>query len=368
MTKMKKLVSLLLGVVMAMGMMVPAIASENLDNCAEISLTNQEREVIIDIPIYVTYINPTRIGNQNIQEIANQNLCKQIENSSLSNSTSNREIIISNNEYNTKMVSQKEKIEMCETPFYVNTLKNAYELTSAGVIVKSINFFVVNKDENNINRGNADPSDPNYWLNTCTKLGTRNGYQFLYTESAINVETDQVVPGNLASTMNWKDIFAKSIKIVADRLVKNKVYDSTTIVYDVLSTIIDGYTPALSVSYSTGGGYVKAKVSGTVYQRTIFLEDKLNKFSGYAYYTYGATQRLVSTIVTEVKYPIKKNASGTYEYKVLAGTSSAKTTYTPGYLGNTSLYDSILECYKKNTYVTHEESIDVKKNMTTLLS
>lgn len=369
----KKTTSIALASIMILALMTPVMAAQDVPNDSTVFLTEEEKTTIANIPIYLTYIYTSDEDEiYNIQEGANQKLIEQTQEMSTyraARSNVSEGVIITDDAYTVRCVSPEEKSAMFDNILYTSTLKNAQELMANGIIVKNINFFVVNSPENMTAPMAAnDPSDPNYWLSTCTKLGTRNGYQFLYTESMTNVETGWVVPGNLTASLNWQSILQKSIKIAMDRYVKNTVYDTVSLTYDILSTMIDGYTPPLSISYSAGGGYVKAKVSGTLYQRTIFLEDKLNKFNGYAYYTYGGTQRLASAVKVDTKYPIKQNTSGTYEFAYKTGTSNIKTTSTPGYAGNTTLYDSILSCYNMNTYVTHVETIDVRQYMTTLLS
>lgn len=124
-----------------------------------------------------------------------------------------------------------------------------------------------------------------------------------------------------------------------------------------------------SLSYSSSEGYVKAKVSGDIYIRTVLIRDDLDRVEGYAYYSWGTTQRFAAALRVDSKYPYKRNASGTYEYRYPSKTYPTKNSSTPGYYGNATLYASIIQLYNNTIgYFTHDESIDVTSAVASMLS
>jgi len=128
-----------------------------------------------------------------------------------------------------------------------------------------------------------------------------------------------------------------------------------------LKTFFDIYTPPISVEYSTAGGYLKAKVSGTLYIRTILIKDVLDRIPGYAYYDWGTTEQLKAKLKIDAKWPIGKRPGGTYEYDTR--TYTYEPTYvsnTPGFYGNSTLYRSVIDLYENTMgYFTHNEHIDI---------
>ncbi|WDC83418.1 hypothetical protein PL321_11780 [Caloramator sp. mosi_1] len=51
-----------------------------------------------------------------------------------------------------------------------------------------------------------------------------------------------------------------------------------------MSTLFSSFDVPLSITYSSSGGYIKAKVSGDLYIRTVFIKDNKDRIPGYAYY------------------------------------------------------------------------------------
>lgn len=90
---------------------------------------------------------------------------------------------------------------------------------------------------------------------------------------------------------------------------------------------------------------------------------------GNAYYSWGTTQRFAAALRVDSKYPYKRNASGTYEYRYPSKTYPTKNSSTPGYYGNATLYASIIQLYNNTIgYFTHDESIDVTSAVASMLS
>ena len=204
--------------------------------------------------------------------------------------------------------------------------------------------------------------------NNCTYLGTYNGYKFLYLESSVGVETSEVTPGNISGSLKWDEIAQKTLEVVLDHYVKNSYYKAVRAVANGLSTLFSIYESPLTITYSASSGYVKAKVSGDLYVRTVLIRDDLDRVEGYAYYNWAKTERFAAALRVDAKYPYKQNASGTYEYRYPSYTFSTQNSYTPGYYGNSTFYSSVISLYNNTIgYFTHDESIDVYSAVAALL-
>lgn len=159
------------------------------------------------------------------------------------------------------------------------------------------------------------------------------------------------------------------MEVVCDHYVKGDFYKAVKAASEKLSTLFSIYESPLTISYSSSEGYVKAKVSGDIYIRTVLIRDDLDRVEGYAYYSWGTTQRFAAALRVDSKYPYKRNASGTYEYRYPSKTYPTKNSSTPGYYGNATLYASIIQLYNNTIgYFTHDESIDVTSAVASMLS
>lgn len=242
-------------------------------------------------------------------------------------------------------------------------------MIDSGVKVNYVNLFSGASDVDNAVRAAGDPDDISYWEDNCESLGTYSGYKFLYLESSAGVESSEVVPGNISGSWKWSEIAKKSIEVLCDHYVKGNFYKAIKAVSSGLSTLFSIYESPLTISYGSSEGYIKAKVSGDIYIRTVLIRDDLDRVEGYAYYGWGTTQRFAAALRVDAKYPYHKNPSGTYEYKYPSYTYQTQYSQTPGYDGNATLYNSIIQLYNNTIgYFTHDESIDVSSAVASLLS
>lgn len=200
-------------------------------------------------------------------------------------------------------------------------------------------------------------------------FGTYNGYKFLFSEMSVEVESDEVTPGNLSSSLKWDVITKKIISASLNHYVKGVFYKTVKAASDLLSDLFSAYEPALSISYGPSKGYIKARVSGDLYVKTILIRDDLNRVEGHAYYEWGTTERLAAVVRVSAKYPYKENPGGTYEYRYPSESSSVQQSYAPGYFGNATIYQSIIKLYNnKIGYFTHDELINVDEIVADLLN
>ena len=340
------------------------------------SLSNELTESIMQIPVFLTYIDKDEYDKEDIRQSANQALNTEYNNNHSENILSRNlsPITINESKYTVIEVSEIEKNILLDNPVFYNTFKRCIELIEQGTTVHYINLFV--PDSFNIfpSRGNED--DPLFWENMfpplCPNGGSNvyNGYKFLYMESSVNVETNPAIPNNISS-MNWTSIVAKTAKIAADIFVKNIWYRIASVGYELLSAVFNGYTPPYSVTYSSASGYLKLWVSGDLYLRTILISDNLDRIPGYAYYGWGHLESFKSKTKADAKWPISVRPGGTtYNYETRTFTYPYwNIVNTPGFNGNTTLYQSVKSLYENTIgYFTHDEIIDVEDVITSLLS
>ncbi len=333
-----------------------------------ISISNEVVNMLSEIPIYFTYIN--NYNEDNINSIK-ESVSKQIDEAKkyVSNSSSkdnvNEQLHISKDAYEIIEVEKFSKVDIITNPLYKRTFMRVQELVEQGKKVNYINIFLNRPDAMTLSN---DPDDPEYWEEHCVYLGTYNNYKFLYLESALNVESSWVTPGNIGTSLKWNEIAQKTLEAVLGHYVKDRFYKAVKAAANGLSTFFSFFDTPLSVTYSSSGGYLKAKVSGDLYVRTIFIQDKLDRVSGYAYYDWGSTEQFKAHLKVDAKWPTSVRPGGTYNYEYGTYTYGAQYSNTPGFYGNSTLYSSIISLYENTTgYFTHIETIDVYSIVTSLL-
>lgn len=335
----------------------------SVDDCVNVNLSSETIEKIGDIPIYFTYIE-----NAGETELIKEAAIKEIDDKR-ENGAKNLGVdyfLISNDDYKVVEIEEASRDEIISNPIYRGTFLRIEELVNQGVTVNYVNLFMKEVDVTPLSN-NLD--DPTYWENNYEPLGNYNNYKFLYVESASNVESSWVTPGNISSTLKWNEIVNKTLEAVLDHYVKGDFYKAVRAVSSSLSTFFDSVDTPLSVTYSTAGGYLKAKVSGTLYVRTILIEDKLDRVSGYAYYDWGQTEEFSANLKIDAKWPTSNRTSGTYEYGTGTYTFPAQSSRTPGFYGGSALCGSVIDLYENTVgYFTHNEKIEINSIIANLLN
>lgn len=133
-------------------------------------------------------------------------------------------------------------------------------------------------------------NDPFYWESNLTQLGTYNGYNFLYSEISVSAESEFKDAGNLSGGMNWSHIIAMTAKTVADRLVNNVYYNTGSLCYTLVSNFIDSYNPPIRITFEPSHEYLRLKVRGDLYIRTVYIRDLDHRINDYAYYKWEQVQ------------------------------------------------------------------------------
>ncbi|GEM_PF-1111842 len=341
-------------------------------------ISSETISTISQIPIFITYIDA--YSDENIQTVketvtdilSDDGVLKNLGSLYNEEAYGVNKIYKQASNYKIIKISDSEKKALLYNPILESTYNSVQKLVDEGTKVNYLNIFLPNNSslviDSSVSASSGDINDPKYWETNYNYLGTYNGYKFLYLESAAGVESSQVKPGNLSGSLKWTEITKKTLEAVLDHFVKGVYYKAVKAVSDALSTMFSLYETPLSVTYSSSSEYVKAKVSGDVYMRTIVIRDDLDRISGYAYYPWGSTQRFAAALRVDAKYPYKKNASGTYDYRYPSYTYPTEYSYTPGYYGNSTLYSSIIDYYTNTIgYFTHDENININSIVAKLL-
>ncbi len=381
---MKKYVSIMLIVCLLLVTSRSSIAAETLSEVYQINNTTasvKTVETISNIPVYVTYIDDSIGGNiEAIKEEANETLNNaniELKSGSFSieekGENEKSTICIENNEFKIVRVSDAGKTSLLDNPLFVNTFNRVNEMVEKGTKVSYLNFYLPETStilsENSAKAATGGIDDPAYWESNYNSFGTYSGYKFLYLEAASGVETSEVTPGNLSAALKWNEIAKKTLEAVLDHYVKGDFYKAVKAVSNALSTVFSIYHSPLTVTYGASSGYVKAKVSGDLYLRTILIRDDKDRISGYAYYPWGSTERFAAALRVDAKYPYYQNASGTFLYDYPSYTYPTQYSYTPGYYGNSTIYSSIIDLYNNTFgYFTHDENININSVVANLLN
>ena len=371
---MKKLISLFVTFCMFFSLCIPASAKDSgTSNQITLPSVNAETySAMMNIPIYVT----TMKENKTLSQIQKDNIAATIQKKNTLSSKYTRAesgtIVQQTSQYSVKQLSNTEKQAAIKSPILAPTFERYKEIIDNGGTINYINLYL---PEGLSLTYSGQEDDESYWESNCAwycddnrSKSTYNGYKFLTLESASNVETNEVTPGNLSGSMNWTEIVNMAVRGALDVYVQDDFYQAVTTVSDVISTFLNNYEPPLSVTYSPASEYYKSSVSGTLYVKQIIIQDKLDKVSGYAYYPWGHTESLSCYINVRVKYPTDQRPTGAYNYVVTSGSYPTPEIETPGYEGNSTLYRSVIDLYKNHigTFY-HNEYIDDRSYIAELL-
>ncbi len=346
----KRIISLLIVLSMIMSLGIMSFGNE-INKITVEQETLKNKAMFLDIPIYKTYYDKNS-GIDKAKVEAKAYFAEDLKSNS-----------------NIVKVSENEKANLLENPIYHMVFKQWDEVIEENkdLNITHINIFIP-ENKSSVTKSSNDPNDPSYWEKNAEYLGSYEGYKFLYIESEARVESSWVEAGNVTSGLNWTDIFTYKLEYAMDKYVKNAIYDTAKLISSTISTMIGFYETPFSVTYGSTEGDIQSKVKGTLYARTVFIEDKLDRISGYAYYSWGSTQMFDPTLLVEVTYPISQRTSTTYNYETENGSYNAARVSTPGFNGNSTLYESVLQLYEKTWgYFTHDESVDVNNTISNLL-
>lgn len=364
---MKRIVSLIIVLSMILSGTCTVFAEDlNEDKLKVVEPINFSNEIVnklSEIPIYMTYINDNNISLDNIKE----SVSSELENAKQA-SLKNEPLKVVKNAYTISEISASSKADIINNPVYSSTFSRAKDLIEQGVEISNINFFV---NDPNLMASANNLDDPAYWEENYALFGNYSGYVFRYYESSMKVESGWVTPGNISPSLKWDAIAKKSIETVLDHYVKDVFVGSVRSTLNTLSTFFGMFTAPISVTYGSSGGSLEAKVSGNLYMRTIFIQDKLDRFPGYAYYKCGSVEMFRSRVGIEATWPISSRPGGTtYNYGYGLRSLDEQTSATIGFYGGSqATLSSMLSLYKNtNGYYQHNERIDHMSIIANLLN
>jgi hypothetical protein len=326
-----------------------ALATDNhVVNFSDIQSLSKISIDLSSIPIYITVSDNIELVKEAAETIDYGDLDNKEE-------TKNYILNYQGSDFEIKELSALEKEEIIKNPLFSNTLLRVQEMVEEGKKVNYINFFMKQAYQTY----SGDPDDIEYWESSCEYLGSYDGYKFLFLESSVGVESDQVEPDNISPSIDWTELAITSFETFISYKVKG-VLDSVLSFIGTLADFFETVDPPVKITYGESDGYLKFKVSGDLYMRTIFIRDDHDRVPGYAYYAWGHTEQARMNTILEAKWPTEERPGGTYNYDVESFVYPKRTTSTPGFYGNSTLYRSIIDLYNNEIgYFTHDEEIDV---------
>lgn len=334
-----------------------------------------QKNTLNNIPVFITNINANINDVQEIKDASNKKIDAWVLSARKDGRTegfgtlSGGEFLYSNEDCNIVEVPSSEKVELINNPLTAPVLKRACEIANSGVKLNYINLFVLSEKDGTMLNMRGDPDSEAYWESTCNYLCSYNGYKYLYNESAYSIQTNYVKPGNVNSSFNWGTFLQKSLISVASMLT-GEASQTRQIASTLISNIVGSTTTPLSVTYGNASdSKLLTAVSGHVYIRTVFLQDKLDKFSGYAYYYYGSTEEMRVYQKLDAMIPTSKRTSTTYNYTPVMASSSVIRYATPGFEGTPNFAAELLRRYRyTNVYSVYSESFDTSSIVMSILS
>jgi hypothetical protein len=339
-----------------------------------------------NIPIYVTVLDvsdfnerqalQTEISNELKQKIeSNYDVTGQSKlNKKTSKESAEDYIRINGEKFRLAEVTVIERTALFNNPVFFSTFSRASQLIESDVRVKNINFYINGIPEpeiSGVRSGGID--DPSYWEGICNPLesygGLYNGHKFLYLESSISIETPEVVPGNITSSFNWGTFLSKSAQSFVNMYI-GTVSTFVSVAKETISNILGSITTPLSVTYgAASGGYIKTRVVGQLYMRTVLIRDDDDRVPGYAYYSWATTEqtRLQQSVASFA--PVSRRTPTTYNYEYESDSSSVKTKSSSGFYGGASFYASVISLYNNYMgYFTHNEILDISSLTSSIIA
>lgn len=359
---------------------VLAIECNETENILNLESVRDLEFNIEDIPVFITEVNSADLTQlTDIKNSATDYLDAQIaERRQLNNNTDikgknennlNNQLISNfNTDYSIIELTYDEKNDLFLHPIYKYSMLRGNEIIASGINLEYIN--ILKPTNTSSSRSLVSDSDSEeYWESECEYFGSRNGYKFLYTETAYRITTNYVTPGNVTSTFNWGD-FASSIVETVASMAAGSMNRVVQIAETAVSIMLGSIKPALSVTYEEAAdGDIEVAIDGHIYTRTVFIQDKLDRFTGYAYYYIGGAdqakiyQKMMALVPTGIR------TSTTYEYTLYQGQSSKLTFNTPGFLPSREICETYIDYYNMTgAYLTYEETLDPGSLITSLIS
>lgn len=164
---------------------------------------------------------------------------------------------------------------------------------------------------------------------------------------------------HLSSNIQWNDLLKKSAGVIASKTLDGAL-EPFIAIDNLLSNICGIASTPINFTFGEGG-YVKGKVSARIYDRSVYIEDKLNRIPNDSYYYWGHVEAVRTFLSTESETPIDIKNDGTVIYKHNSlSDNRGKYIATLGYYGGTGLFEKIIRKYENlSGYFTYDETINI---------
>lgn len=383
----KRITSFLLVTALLVLMSSSAFAVDNTVVVSQISADDAAvlSESLEGIPIFITELNisdpteraqyQTNIDNTISVEVQNRTSLSSFSSAtSASSSQSNEPISLVTNAYTVTEIPSESLVNLLTDPTYSSALMYLVTLAESGANIDYINlytkenFYFSNGSMSTLSTtSNADSEE--YWESNFDYLGTYEGYKFLYSEISAPFSYDEVEPGNLSSAFNWGNFLLSDLTSAATFCLAGQSI-TANIFSGLILAMFDSISTPLSVTFAQAtDSIVRAWSQGVLYIRTIYIQDLLDRASGYAYYPWGTTQQAEIYFGIRAIYPVSQRTSSSYNYESAVGQSEKITVATPRFTPGSLLYSKILEYYELTTgYYTYSEIIDLNTIVYSILS
>ena len=357
---MKQLFAFLACAIFAIELLPPAFATSSTSPLQKNSLeSNGQICDIQDVPIFITTVNTgetlTEEEKESISRIIDSECLRLQEENSVEPFA---QAVLQTENFTVTICSDVERQKIYDSPIYMPTLERIQELLNDGVKLNYLNFYLPRTAT--LSNAVDDTDDPEYWEETYPELQTYKGYKFLYMETSAGIESSEVSPGNIQPSFSWPAIAQKAIEGSINLFVDDNLSRAISAFEAALEDLFDIYENPLTVTYGESEGYIKAKVSGDLYIRTILIRDDLDRIEGYAYYGWGTTECFKGAMRVNAKYPYYKRPSGLYEYRYPSYSTNRRSVITDNFYGTIALYEEIIRLYNNPIgYFTYNEHLDV---------
>lgn len=254
--------------------------------------------------------------------------------------------------YSLKKVCFFEASEIIDKNIVEDTYKCVDKILEQGHNVNYITFQINNQQR----YSNLD--DPRWWEDRYKYITSYEGYKFLFSESSINYTANAVDLLSNHESKTWNSIFKSVINIGINETVDYYSGHTLNLAIDFFKNLFGYSYPDIRVTVRDANGQIDVTPNPTVYLRYFYIEDKLQKIPGYAYYEYGRAQMVKFTTNVFYKIPYKKRPGGwTYDYlsgsKVFRGSLSNK-----GFYASKEFLEGMIRYYENGTNSKYEESLD----------
>ncbi len=261
-----------------------------------------------------------------------------------------------------------------ECPALLLAYENSISCVSEGDELNYINFLLPKSSSKTLAAG--DPDDPQYWYDNSTTLCYYAGYNIRYIESELNIDA-KVIPegdviGSLSPQMTWGSLLASTLSFACDVFLPSGASEVVSTITGVSSIIgsVATVPSQTTLSQVSGSLQIYYTTLGTYYVRTILIEDKNDRIPGYAFYSWGTTERAHIIVSFTGKKPRVQNFSGTWEYDSYEAPDVKRNILTPSH-GSTSVtyLSELIRLYENESgYFTYGEHLDLSSGIIGILS